>query len=167
MRGFQGIVIVFSIAILTLSIIFAYRINGGKEVIVSKNIVVDSSGIHRLELDSKKDTLKGDPVTRLADLNESVSKPADSTQLSWDLVDPGFRKSVVLVLQFDSPDRFQRACLSNFLNSNNIEHSEVKDSNLHIRLKTKEIERANEIIKELATYDLAASLEILRESKPY
>lgn len=167
MKELKPVVLLFSLSIVLLSILFAYKINSGKEVVASKNIIIDSSRLHRLELDGKEDSLNADPVTKLADLKTKALKPADSTTLSWDLVDPEFRKSVVLVLEFESLDRFQQNCLDNFLKQNNIEFTKETESNSQIRLKTKEIQKANEIVEALATYDLLATLQILREPKPY
>lgn len=167
MSSLQRVAIVFTVLVVVLSLFFAYKITSGKEVVASKNMIIDSSRLHRLEINGKEDKLENDPVSKLATLKKHDQKPADATILSWDLVDPEFRKSVVLVLRFDNLDRFQKSCLDNFLQENQIEHTLATEQFFDVRLKTKEIDRANSIVSKLATYDLVASLVILREPKPY
>lgn len=130
-------------------------------------MVVDTGRFHRYEPDPPSDKNRGEWMQKLASQREIIRFPADESVLSWDLVDPEFRKNVVLVLRFDSPDRFQRRCLKQFLQSRQIAHAIDERDFFDVRLKTKEEAQARLLIEELATYDLTASLVVLRETKPY
>ena len=161
--------ILFSAAALVLAVVFAWQTLLEQEAAQwnPDRLVVDTGRFHRYEPDPPSDKVRGEWMQKLAEQGETVRFPADEIRLSWDLVDPEFRKNTVLVLRLDRPDRFQRRCLMDFLQTRQVLHEIDEHDYFDIRLKTKEAEKAQLLIQALATYDLTATLVVLHENKPY
>ncbi|MGE4295133.1 MAG: hypothetical protein AB7E49_05475 [Campylobacterales bacterium] len=161
--------LLFAAAVLTLSLVFAWRtvFNQAEEPWNPERLVIDTGRFHRYEPNPPSDKSRGEWMQKLAEQKTAARLPADESILSWDLVDPEFRKNVVLVLRLNAPDRFQRRCLEQFLQSRNVSYVLDEREHFDVRLKTKEEAEAKALIGQLATYDLDASLVVLRETKPY
>ncbi|MDR3347651.1 MAG: hypothetical protein LBN32_03460 [Helicobacteraceae bacterium] len=158
-----------AIALIGLSAFFTWYVNRPEENVTRDNLVVDTGAVGRrvrqIDENSKleqpewmQDFIKGKNDLRL---------PANESLIVWDLVDPKFRLNTVLVLRLSKPDKYEKICIEQFFISRAIEHTVQEGDFFDVRLKTKERAAAEQIIVDLATYDLSAELIVLNEPKPY
>ncbi|MDR1451588.1 MAG: hypothetical protein LBI57_04560 [Helicobacteraceae bacterium] len=159
----------FALVFVALGAAFAWRTTRVDSGWRSDRVVVDSSELRRKEIAAAEESKTAIPkwMQKMAEPNEAPRLPADESVIDWDLVDPDFRANVTLVLRFHAPDRFQKRCLDHFFASRQIAHIIDEGEFYDIRLGNKDPSAANELVKELATYDLDAKLITLREPKPY
>jgi hypothetical protein len=170
LRNVWLLVSFFSLVVLSLGTALAWRITRIESGWDPQRAVIDETEFRREERSVEEMSQNAQPewMQKLAALPSFTRLPAEENRVSIDLVDPSFRKNSVLVLRFKTPDRFEKICLDTFLETRGIEHTvKTGDSSYDVRLKTKERDYAERMIKELSTYDLAAELVVLYENKPY
>ncbi|MDR2151966.1 MAG: hypothetical protein LBO72_04010 [Helicobacteraceae bacterium] len=159
----------FAVVFIALGAAFAWRTTRIESGWSPDRAVVDSSALRREEeaLAEESRTAAPEWMRKMAQPNEAPRLSAEESAISWDLVSPEFRKDVSLILRFDNPDRFQKRCLSFFFDSRKIAHTIEEGEFYDIRLANKDPMDANDLIKELATYDLSATLVTLETPKLY
>ncbi|MDR1911944.1 MAG: hypothetical protein LBQ52_06320 [Helicobacteraceae bacterium] len=168
MRGVWSVAF-FALIFIALGAIFAWRTTRVETGWSPDRIVVDSSALRREEEAIAQESKLFTPewMQEMAKPQEALRLPAEEGAISWDLVDPKFRINVSLILRFDNPDRFQKRCLDYFFESRKIASKAQEGEFYDIRLPIKDPLAAEELIKELATYDLKATLLTIEEPKPY
>lgn len=154
--------------VLVLAVIFAWQKSPIERGWDPDRLVVDTERVHT----PQEENLTGDLVApywmdRLKESRSQPRFPADEKFISWDLVTPEFRKSVVLTLVFEGLNRFDRRCLKHFLQEQAVSYVWEGGEPLVLRLEQKKPEYAHGILDQLATFDLHGHLQVLQETKPY
>ncbi|MDR0665094.1 MAG: hypothetical protein LBF86_06200 [Helicobacteraceae bacterium] len=159
----------FALVFIALGAGFAWRTTRVESGWNPDKIIVDNSALRREEEALAEESKSAVPewMQKMAKPNETPLLSAEESAISWDLVSPEFRTDSWLVLRFDNLDRFQKRCLSAFLKTRQIAHVVDEGDFYDIRLANKDPMAADGLIKELATYDLSATLITLETPKPY
>ena len=165
MRWALGIISIGFLA-LVLSLSFAWQRSHIEPGWDADRLVVDASRVHSGE-QNVSHLVAPFWMDRLSDALAQPKHPADEMFISWDLVTPEFRQSMVLALVLEGLNRFDKRCLKHFLTEHQVEHEWVEGEPIWVRLVSKEPEYAQGLIDKLATFDLPARLHILQETKPY
>jgi len=155
--------VLFALVLLFLSLVFLVQKTGETQV----RFVAPSTDINTTE------TPQEAPVASwLKRLSGSQVKdnryPAPEITLAWDLVPPQKRLERVFLLSFPSLDRYQFFCLDQVLTEKGIIRAVSQTDtgyNVYVSLKTETAARS--LKRELARYDIYATMTQEVRTKPY